>query len=291
MKKVFFQISTISLLAFSVFVTACSKEALTNVAPTESAESTTEVAEDRAAPTITSIGGGSIAGYFSDGKWLGNVASCGNGSYYGYYVINTHDSNNAYNYWTITGSNFGTAQGSVTSSSSAITFQVISWSNTSIKVRPSAPYTLDYKNNLSVTVKKTTNETGSYAVNVIGMIEAGRGFGQCTWEVAYQRKAANLSIPPTAYTSTANISVNYVPAKGDVLDWGNTHTGIIMSVPILTTSNGIKTYTFSLRERNENCNENSASQTTKTFKKSTSAVTQGISSNNSGLGVVTKYYR
>jgi hypothetical protein len=158
-----------------------------------------------------------------------------------------------------------------------------------IKVRPIAPYTLDYKNSLSIVVKKPTNETGSYVVNIIGMIANGRGFGQCTWEAAFQRKQMGLGIPPTAYTATANISAAYTPKKGDVLDWGTSHTAIIMTIPTATVSGG--TYTFTLRERNQSCNELTATQTTQTFKRSSTAVIQGISSANSGLGKATKYFR
>jgi hypothetical protein len=247
--------------------------------------------QSRAVASITSIGGGTASGFFSNGKWLGNVPACGQGSYYGYYVINTHEPTNATNFWTINGSNFGSTQGTVINSSSGISLTVISWSNSVIKVRPSSSYQLDYKNNVTVKVNTVGNGSPSKVINVLGMLQAGRGFGQCTWEAAYQRKAAGRSIPtPSAYSSTGNITGAYVPLRYDVLHW-NGHTGIIVSNPTLTTAGTTKTYTFTLRERNENCNENSASQTTKTFKVSNGTIVSGIKSNNAGLGNALKYWR
>jgi hypothetical protein len=283
MKK---QIFMASIVTLAILFASCGNEEVTPVA-----NEVTNTELRGAAPIITTIGGSTILDYFREGRWLGNVKACGSGSFYGYYVINTENSSDGYNYWTINGSNFGSAQGTVSSNSSAITFQIISWSNTSIKVRPIAPYVLDYKDGLNVIVKKSTNETGNSIVNVIGMLANGRGFGQCTWEAAFQRKQMGLGIPPSAYTATGNISASYTPKKGDVLDWAASHTGIIMTNPITTTANGVTTYSFILRERNQNCNEKTATQTTQSFKRSSTAIIQGISSANAGLGKVTKYFR
>lgn len=123
------------------------------------------------------------------------------------------------------------------------------------------------------------------------MIANGRGYGQCTWEAAYQRKLMGLSIPwPSAYSYTKTITSAYVPQKGDVLHWKG-HTGIILSSPTSTTLSGVVTYSFTIRERNSKCNENNATQTTQTFKRSSAAIVQGISSDNAGLGKALTYWR
>ncbi len=251
---------------------------------------------DRSAPSISKIGGSTIEPFFNDGKWLGNVSRCGKGSFYGWYVINTHDSNNPYNYWTINGKNFGSKTGAVTTNSSGVSFQIISWNDNLIKVRPISTYQLDYKANLVITVRTSSNQTATRSINVIGMISNGRGYGQCTWEVAYQRKSANLPIPPSAYASSGFINSSYVPQRWDVINWYNSqgegmHTGIIMSAPTVSHSNGITTYTFLFRERNHNCDEHKAVMTTKTFRRTNTKVIQGISSDNPQLGTATKYWR
>ena len=169
--------------------------------------------------------------------------------------------------------------------------QVLSWSNTQIKVRPISSYTLDYKNGMVVTVKSSAGATATRSVNVIGMLANGRGFGQCTWEAAYQRKAANRSIPsPSAYSYTGRVSNTYTPQQYDVLHW-NGHTGIIMTSPQTTTSGGVITYTFQLRERNQSCNELTATTSTQTFKRSATTVSQGIYSSNRNLGIAATYWR
>ncbi len=242
-------------------------------------------------PTISGMGGASMSPFTSDGKWLGNAPDCGRGSFYGYYVINTHDNADSNNYWDIRGNNFGTTRGTAGSNSSGVSFDIISWSNTVIRIRPKSTYLLDVKTNLSITVTTSTNLRVSYAVNVIGMIANGRGYGQCTWEVAYQRKIMGLSIPnPSAYSTSGSITASYIPQKGDVLHWGKSHTGIILSSPTSATANGVTTYTFILRERNSRCDEN-VLQTTQTFKKNNSAVVLGISSQATSLGKATTYWR
>lgn len=249
--------------------------------------------EPRSSPSITSIGGGTIAPYFSNGKWLGNIPSCGQGNYYGYYVINTIDATESQNYWLINGSNFGTTKGSLSLNASGITLTILSWSSTQIKVRPTSSYTLDYKTNIQLKVTTSTGSSVSKLINILGMIKAGRGYGQCTWEVGYQRLLAGLTIPSTAFYSKGAITNKYVPKKYHIVHFlsGNIkHTAIIISVPTVSTSNGITTYTFQLRERNENCNETYASQTTKTFKVNSTSIVAGIKSNNANLGSATDYF-
>jgi hypothetical protein len=242
---------------------------------------------------ITSIGGGTSSGFFSNGQWLGNTPACGRGSFYGYYVICTTIPTHALNYFTINGNNFGTTKGTVTSSDAAISLEVLSWSNTQIKVRPIAPTRLDYKVGITLTVNKSDKtKINSHKINLLGMIEIGRGFGQCTWEAAFQRLQMGLSIPTTAYRSTAAIDYTYVPRKGDILHWGTSHTGIIIDAPTRALgSDGTITYSFSLRERNESCNETTASQTKKSFAIRNRVITTGIASNNSRLKAATTYFR
>ena len=243
-------------------------------------------------PSITSIGGASMSGFTSNGTWLGNIPSCSRSPYLGFYVINTHDNNDNLNYWNINGTNFGTVRGSISSNSSGITFDIISWTNTVVQVRPKAGYQLDVKTNFTVTIRTSSNTTASRTINVIGMLANGRGYGQCTWEAAFQRKLMGLSIPfPSAYSTSGTINASYVPKKGDVLHWGKMHTGIILSTPTVSTSGGVTTYTFTIRERNSKCNETFATQSTQTFKKTSSTVTQGISSDNASLGKATTYWR
>ncbi|MBK9983803.1 MAG: hypothetical protein IPP15_15775 [Saprospiraceae bacterium] len=242
----------------------------------------------RAAPVITSMGGGNASGFFTNGQWDGNT--CNQGNYFHYYVINTFDPTASNNFWLINGSGFGSTQGTVLISSGTISLQILSWSSTQIKVRPQANWALDYKINITIKVKHVNGTYAIKIINILGMIKEGRGFGQCTWEAAYQRLLANKTIPIPAYQSTNNISVTYVPQKYDIVDWGSSHSAIIMTIPIVTISNGITTYTFQLRERNHFCDENAAT-TTKTFKKTSTSIIQGIKSANSALGSATKYFR
>lgn len=240
-------------------------------------------------PSINTIGGSTITGYFTDGKWDGNVNGAGN--YKGYYVINTYDNYNSYNYWEISGNNFGSKANTsqVYSNNSAISFDILSWTNTSIKVRPKANYTFTYTKGLNVYIKNSGSNVGSISINAMGMIQNGRGFGQCTWEVAYQRLNAGLSIPSTAYSYTGQIDKNYTPQLYDVINWSG-HTSIIVSTPVLKELNGTKTWTFNLRERNYNYEEE-AITTSKSFSRTSTTVKSGIKSAASSLGVASKYYR
>lgn len=295
MKTQLFNSFTFFLLISIGVITACSKEEAiqlqspeTEVNSNSNADSILEIST-RSAPVINSITGDTYLPYVSQGKWQGNV--CNQGNYYGYYVINTIDVNDVSNFWNINGSGFGSSPGSVVSLTSGVTVQLISWSNTVIKVRPVSSYALDYKTGVTLKVTPVSGPYVTKSINVLGMLKKGRGFGQCTWEAAFQRKVAGKSVPsPSAYSSTGNITVAYVPQKYDVVHWNNQHTGIILTTPTVSTSNGITTYTFQLRERNHTCNE-TATTTTKSFKKTSSSIVQGIKSANSTLGSATKYWR
>ena len=278
-----------------------------------SPESGTPVAKGAGVPELI-IGGATMSGYVTNGKWDGQATSCGTGTglYYLDYVINTDNNSDANNYWTITANNFsfGAAQGtgSVTTSATGVSLQVISWSNTQIKVRPIASYQLDSKPGMTVTVTNSSAQACSKTIDVIGMLGNGRGFGQCTWEAAYQRKLLGLGIPsPGAYATTGNIDANYIPQKGDVVHWSQSHTAFVLTVPTRTatysrvviggvTYDSLVTYSFTLRERNYACNE-VAGSSTKTFsKRKNSAGTQilintGINSMAGSLNYATAYWR
>lgn len=240
-------------------------------------------------PTLNTIGGSSITNYFTDGKWDGNVN--GPGKYKGYYVINTYDNSNSYNYWTIKGNNFGSQNSTskIYTNNASISLQVISWSNTEIKVRPIANYSFTFATGVNIKVKNSNGNEGAISINVMGMLQNGRGFGQCTWEVAYQRLLAGKSIPATAYQSSGSIDKNYTPKIYDVINW-NGHTSIIVSEPVLNDANGVKTWTFNLRERNHDLSENAVT-TAKSFKRTNASVSGGIKSAASGLGSASNYYR
>jgi hypothetical protein len=297
--KYLLQITVVVLFALT---TSCKKEkqSIDNENQKIEISSTPEEQVANAITTttsISSISGGSASVYFQNGQWSGNAPQCLSYSnqYQGYYVINTEDAANSLNYWTINGTNFGTLSGTVTCSSAAIALTIISWTNTSIKIRPSASYQLDFKTGVKISVTPKNSEvSANKTINVLGMLQNGRGYGQCTWEAAYQRKLAGLSIPPTAYTTSGTVNKNYVPQKNDVLHWGTGHTGIIISIPLkVVVGSGvsaISTYTFSLRERNYDCQE-SGITTSKIFKVSSTQMMTGIASAASALGSATTYWR
>jgi hypothetical protein len=100
---------------------------------------------------------------------------------------------------------------------------------------------------------------------VIGTINT-RGYGQCTWYVAYQRKYNNKNIPYPAYAITNYIDATYVPRQWDVVDFGTkttsgingAHTSVIISPVSLNSvknsSDGstTTTYSFTIGEMNVN---------------------------------------
>lgn len=312
------KIKTFFALGISIFALSCTKQnedSILNI-KVEKIESKASL---RVAAASLNIGGANISAgstYFvKGGQWQGNVNSKGN--YYLDYVINTYDNSDANNYWIITGSNFtiGDSQGkgNVISDSKGITFDIISWGKDkasgiqTIKVRPKATYLLDTKKNVSISVTNYLNQTCHKTINIIGMIQNGRGYGQCTWEVAYQRLLMSKTVPSSAYMIGLKTDANYTPEKGDVLFWSKSHTAIILDKPIRKskyssyTKDNIKydsliTYTFTLQERNYKYDEVAGSSLQTFIKRKNKAGTQilvdtGISSQAASLGKATDFWK
>jgi hypothetical protein len=190
-----------------------------------------------------------------NGKWTGQGPACKNnkGKYYGYYAAESRNPS----YWTIKGSGFGTTKGSVSVSDSGITLTITSWSDTEIKVTTKVPYTYTYRSGVTLTVKNSQNQSANRTISTIGIIQT-RGYGQCTWYVAYKRLSQGKTIPPSAYTSTP-IDVNYVPQQWDCLNYGGKHVGIITSPVTKSEKNGIVTYSLTVGEMNAKCDESESS--------------------------------
>lgn len=250
-------------------------------------------------PVINSFTGYSDGVGVSNGKWNGQGAACLSGSnqYKGYNVVDCYNyggiTSNPY-YWEINGNNFGTANGSVTVT--GVSVSIVSWSNTKIRIKPYSSYTLSPRTNVSVTVIKPSNG-GNATKNLekgITPILKSRAMGQCTYEVAYRRIAANKPVPPTAYSYTGDINSGYIPQQYDVLDWdldgngvANDHTGIITSSVTVSGSGNNKIYTFTLTERNATCSEQVTTKTCN-FKPYTNT---GIYSLASSTRQAKKYFR
>lgn len=272
-------------------------------------------------PSISSVGGYSDGSGVVGGKWTGQpMASPKSNAYVGFYVVSPpNDSTknltlgDTYS-WTITGTNFGTVQGSVWvlnqfAADIGVTVKIISWSNTSIKVVANAPYSFTAKSDAVLWVSKLKTRPlpasnlawASRNISVVGLIQS-RGYGQCTWFVAKTRLAAGLPIPTTAYTNTASLSgiggtSNYVPRQWDALNYGGLHVGIITS-GITTTTNADQsiTYSFTIQEMNATTNEAESSSTRnyKVSKPNSSgarSVVQVIGSNAGTKYVATGYFR
>lgn len=221
---------------------------------------------------ITGIAGHSDGSGVKNGKWTGQPLHAPNrGKYNGFYVIESQNSNY---YWDILGKNFGKTQGSVWLLDRSmkpvrdikITIARGGWTDTKIRVVPVGPYTLESRE-LYLCVSRTgdlPNSSNSWSdtfyVKVIGAIQT-RGFGQCTWEVAYQRLLSGKSIPSRAYPSNmVSITSSYIPQKDDVLFVGTRHTAIITSTPKRQSSGGTTTWTFTVTERNHDWNETRSSR-------------------------------
>jgi hypothetical protein len=242
------------------------------------------------AMTISSIGGwtaGTSGNYIVlNAQWQGQPSSAPTrGKYYLYYAIDTDVvSSTNVTYWQINGSGFGSQPGSVSFSDSSITSTVTNWTNSQITIGPSfVPWvSFGYMQNPSVAIT-ITNASGArltqplprpsglpastpWGGGVIGTINT-RGYGQCTWYVAWLRRSQNRRIPyPSAYSITNYIDPSYVPQQWDVLDFGTykssttingVHTAVIVSpvsVSQVSNTDGSKTltYSFAIGEMNAN---------------------------------------
>lgn len=251
-------------------------------------------------PVINTITGYSDGAGVTNGKWGGQPPVCANvlNRFAGYYVADCYNyggaANNPY-YWDINGSNFGTAQGSV--SVTGVNLSIVSWTNSKIRIKPYAAYSITPVTGVTIKVIKPSNGgTGLYSLpkGIIPILKS-RGYGQCTYEVALRRIAAGKVVPPLAYSSTGDVNSVYIPAKWDVLHWdlnGNgsadDHTGIITSGITISGSGTNKTYSFDLTERNATCNELLVTVKRCNFKP---YYNTGIYSNASSTRQAKKYYR
>jgi hypothetical protein len=217
-------------------------------------------------PAITSIGGYTDnIGAVVNGRWTGQPSWAplwASNKYKGYLAIDTWEwSSNASSIWEINGSGFGTAWGSVWLDPGYYcpcqfsVYQTISWSNTKIRVRVVGMWGWAYATNVKVYVRTSSGATTYRPENIVAAPK-GRGYGQCTWEVFFQRKNAGLAPPSSAYPGATSIGAGYIPKKWDVLFYNTSHTGRITSTPVLKTySDGKKEYTFTITERNANWDE------------------------------------
>lgn len=250
-------------------------------------------------PTITDISGYSDRIGVSNGKWTGqpsNAPSWASNKYKGDYALESQNDNY---YWLINGSGFGENTGTLSFSDSNISvYKTIAWKDSQIKIIPKVPYTFTYNNSVTLTVTNTYQKsTPPKVVSTVGIIKS-RGFGQCTWFVAYTRLKNGKSIPPKAYSTTGSINGNYVPQQWDCLTYGSKHVAIIKSSPSkseTTDSSGNRfvTYVFKIGEYNAKWDEAESSfQATfviKIDKKGKKAIVTNIGSNSGLTG--TGYFR
>lgn len=251
-------------------------------------------------PKISGISGNSDGVGVLNARWTGNPHpnGCANFTnlYLNYYVVDCYNYGSAAlnpYYWDINGTSFGTVQGSV--SISGMSVLVVSWTDTKIRVKPSAGYNFGGMSGGTVKITKP-NSGGSCTFSItpgIIPILKSRGLGQCTYEVAFRRIGAGKALPPSAYSTSGSINSAYIPQQWDVLFWSFnssgslSHTGIITSAVTSSGTGTGKTYTFTLTERNAYCDER---VTTKicTFKPLTNT---GIYSLGSSTKQAAKYFR
>lgn len=249
-------------------------------------------------PRITGIGGYNAGDSVLNGRWTGqptNAPRTASNKYNGYLAVDTWAwDNTSPSTWTITGTGFGTTKGSVFVDSPLLfgIMSISSWSNTQIKVNVAGSWQFAFARDVKIFVK-TSNGATTYKTDNVVAVPKGRGYGQCTWEVFFRRKASNLAPPPTAYASTrVAINANYVPRIWDVLYWNTSHTAIITSTPqVIRSSDGrTTTYRFTLTERNAAWDEAMTTRTSE-FTVRSGVVTQGILSNMSRTTVATSYWK
>lgn len=180
---------------------------------------------------------------------------------------------------TLTGINLGTSGTVLVSTPGIVVRKIRSWSPTAITfVLQSTNPEFTYDSAVSFSVRRSDGMMSQplrEAYGIAGMI-ATRAWGQCTWEVARTRLAAGRVVPDSgAYAGTAVIDSSWVPARWDAITFPETagasrgHVGIITSDPQVRESRvgstWIRTYTFTLTDRNANWDEALAA-TTQTFQ-------------------------
>lgn len=195
------------------------------------------------------------------------IISAVSGSY-GSSIPNSHPLYNSYllasystgSQLTLSGSNFGTSQGSVLlekgsgnswGSTSSYSTSIVSWSNTKIVFKLYSTLTSEpiqsarFKVNLpnkSIAISKTTSIVNS---------TLGRLYGECTYHVIVRTLQCGLAGWTGAYSNANAVSItaSYVPTKNDVLIWDGRHQAFIESVSTSKSGN-ITTYVLNISERN-----------------------------------------
>lgn len=284
----------------------------------------TAFAATRLPLTITNVGGYSDGVGVSQGRWTGQPMARPISNKYVNYQVVAAPSNAALNVttgstytWTITGTNFGSTKGSVwvldpsMNSVPGLSITIQSWSDTKIVVIANAPHTFTSRSDTSLWVSRLSTrpapasnlDWSNRALPIVGLIQS-RGHGQCTWFVAKTRLAQGLRIPPSAYTTTINLSGiggidNYVPAQWDALSYGTRHVAIITS-PVTRSpagaTNGAITYSFTVSEMNALTDEAESSsprvyRVSAVNAKGQRTVVQMIGSNAGSSYVATGCYR
>lgn len=221
-----------------------------------------------ATPIISSISGFTD---YNTGITNGKVdMSCGS-TWNGNYAINDQPGT----FWLIlNGSNFGTARGSVTLAGNNV--NIVSWSNTSIRIDPTLPYHAQVTAILKITT--AAGNVLNYALNTVPAIRT-RIFGQCTYHVALTRQQMGLNPSPSAYSGYSSITGAYVPRAGDQYQWtisNGKHTAIVVGVsgPVSSTG-GVKTWTLTISEQNATC-QNAVRSYTTPFQTRTSGATTSV---------------
>lgn len=151
--------------------------------------------------------------------------------------------------WTISGGGFGSKIGTVSLNGRSL--PVTSWSDSRITVNLStrdlnskAP--LEFKSDFSHQLKVAT-KSGKNATRTVWWVPAveGRIFGQCTWYVAWKRKAAGLGI--LSYRGYATMAPTWRPAELQGLKWGvSYHNALIERVEALKDNRGKLTGAYRL---------------------------------------------
>lgn len=195
------------------------------------------------------------------------IISAVSGSY-GSTIPNSHPLYNSYllasystgSQLTLSGSNFGTSQGSVVlekasgsswSTTSSYSTSIVSWSNTKIVIKlysnlnsepiQSARFKVIFPNK-SIATSKTISVVNS---------TLGRLFGECTYHAITRTLQSGLAGWTGAYSNAKAITItaNYVPTNHDVLIWDGKHQAYIESVKTSKSGN-ITTYVLNISERN-----------------------------------------
>jgi hypothetical protein len=242
------------------------------------------------APTISSISGYNDTVGVVNGQWNGQGAACkyAHGNYFGYYAMESQSTS----WLQINGAGFGAKSGTVTASDPNIKLSISDWSDNAITVNTKVPYTYMAVPGVKLYVTSSSNHTSNpFVMNVMGIIQT-RGYGQCTWYVAYERLLNHLLFPPTAFYVAGPINYNYQPQQWDCLAYSTEHVAIITSAVHKNTVGNITTYTFTLGEMNPKCDEKIWAYAA-TFSVDTGKKTyiNGIGTNANPTWTATGYYR